>query len=213
MCPDFHLAWRLGLVAVGLALASPLGGCDEDGAGRGASSPSPARQAGHRPAPPPALPGATPVIRHAAQDQTENFALLRQEPEPLPLSIRRILRQPEFGANWALARRLPLKLGRTFWLVPGRDVLCLVYPQSAHNVATACAPTDVALKHGVVAVSLRDAGPVAPAQRLIVGVVPDGVRRVVVRTGSIASSAAIARHTFVIRDTVNRPPDVVFLKR
>jgi hypothetical protein len=113
--------------------------------------------------------------------------------------------------NWALAQRVPLSLRGSFWLVPGRHVLCLLHAITVHEASSACAPTKIALAHGIVAVSLREASAVAPAERLIVGVVPDGVSEAVVHTRGIASRVAIARHLFVLKDSINEPPDVVSL--
>jgi hypothetical protein len=113
--------------------------------------------------------------------------------------------------NWALAQRVPLSLRGSFWLVPGRHVLCLLHAMTVHEASSACAPTKIALAHGIVAVSLREASAVAPAERLIVGVVPDGASEAVVHTRGIASRVAIARHLFVLKDSMNEPPDGVSL--
>jgi hypothetical protein len=113
--------------------------------------------------------------------------------------------------NWALAQRVPLSLRGSFWLVPGRHVLCLLHAITVHEASSACAPTKIALAHGIVAVSLREASAVAPAERLIVGVVPDEASEAVVHTRGIASRVAIARHLFVLKDSINEPPDVVSL--
>lgn len=151
------------------------------------------------------------MVRRVGRREWKHFALLRGEPEPLPLSVRRILRKPAFGVNWALARRLPLSLRESFWLVPGSHTLCLVHAKGVHAVSTACTPTKVALAHGVVFASLREAGPVAPARRQVVGVVPDGTRKAVVHTGKTATKARVRRHLFVIEDSIDQPPDVVSL--
>jgi hypothetical protein len=114
--------------------------------------------------------------------------------------------------SWALAQRLPLPtLHGAYWLVPGRRVLCLLHAEEAHEASSSCASTRDALKHGIVAVSLRDASPATPAQRLSVGVVPDGVRRAIVHTGSRAVPVVVTQHVFVLQDAVREPPDRITL--
>lgn len=212
MSLGLHL--RLGdvaAVAAGLALTAVYVGCGTDeGDTRSPASADIDPSAGRH------VPSASPeelaVIRRIGTNERKHFALLRGKPEPLPLYVRRILRRPSFGVNWDLAHRLPLSLRRSFWLVPGRRHLCLVHTQTNHEVADACAPTGVALKHGITAVSLRDPGAVRPAQRLIVGVAPDGISEAVVHTGKVASRVLIMRHLFVLEDSLSQPPNIVLLK-
>lgn len=204
-----HLA-GVATVAAGLALVGAYAGCGANEGDNGPSAPTEIDSSARRPIPP-VSPQEVAVIRRVGANERKHFALLRGQPEPLPLYVRRILRRPNFGVNWDLAHRLPLSLRRSFWLVPGRRFLCVVYTQTIHEVADACAPTKVALEHGIVAASLRDPGTIGPAQRLIVGVVPDGASEAVVHTGKVASKVSIARHLFVLKDSLGRPPDVVSL--
>jgi len=114
--------------------------------------------------------------------------------------------------NWDLAQRVPVPLRGSFWLIPGRHVLCLLHAETIHEASSACAPTETALAHGVVAASLQEASVAAPARRLIVGVVPDGTTEVVVHTEEMTSRVETAHHIFVKRDSVEKPPDVVSLR-
>lgn len=155
---------------------------------------------------------SAPVTR-AAPAQRERFALLRTRPEGLPAHVRGILRTPIMGMNWALAQRLPVRLPGAYWLVPGRGHLCIVDQGSLGNpgVGTACTPTAEALVHGIASVTVampRDAAHVGQA-RLIVGVVPDGVRRVRVTTRGQVASAAVTGTLFVLRDALAAPPDQI----
>lgn len=212
MSPRLRL--RLGTVAAvvaGLTLLGTFVGCGTNKGDARSSAPTEIDSSAGRPVPP-ASPQEMAVIRRIGTNERKRFTLLRGKPEPLPLYVRRILRRPSFGVNWDLAHRLPLSLRRSFWLVPGRGHLCLVHTETIHEVADACATTGVALKHGIVAVSLRDPGAVRPAQRLIVGVAPDGASEAVVHTGRVASNVAITRHLVVLRDSLSQPPDVVSLK-
>ena len=137
-----------------------------------------------------------------------NFALLRTPPDGIPRDVRQILRVPVSGMKWSLARRIPVSLPGTYWLVPGAKHLCLVAttPDSP-AVGTVCATANQALRHGVANTSLD---PVS-GKRLIVGVVPDGTRTVRIRSGASTTSARVRHGTFVLRDSVSAPPDRVTL--
>jgi hypothetical protein len=126
--------------------------------------------------------------------------------------VRRIVRKPAYGLNLTMGHRLRLPMQDRYWLVPGRHVLCLIYAQTKHEVSSSCAPTKVALRHGIVASSFREADGAAPAERVIVGVVPDGTRDAVVHTGKTTVTVAITRHIFVLKDSVSEPPDLVSLR-
>jgi hypothetical protein len=183
-----------------VALAGPVG-CGSAGGDRSAQA-----ERTSPPSPPPA------GVRHAGRVERAHFALLRTRPEPLPASVRRILRRPDYGMSWDLAQRLPLATLRgAYWLIPGRRVLCLLHAQGRHEASSSCAPIRVALAHGIIAVSLREAGPASPAQRLTVGVMPDGVHRAVVHTGAHATTVAVTQHLLVLRDAEDAPPDRVTL--
>lgn len=205
------LSASVGLVIAGLALAGIGAGC---GTGQKRDSPQSSARAravaASRPAPPPDSEVTNPV--HSVDSaQRDHFALLRGVPEPLPPSVRRILRKPTYGMNWDLAQRVPVGLQGSFWLIPGRGVLCLLHAETIHEASSACAPTKTALAHGIVGASLRERHSEVPAERLIVGVVPDGATEAVVHTGKVASKVAIAHHLFVLRDSMEEPPEVVSL--
>ncbi len=201
---------RASVATVGLALASMIAGCGEGHGKHGHPPPAISVGASTAPRPQPSS-DTSKVIRSVDRNQRDHFALLREGPEPLLPSIRRILRKPTYGMNWDLAQRVPLSLQGSFWLVPGRHTLCLLHAETLHDVSSACATTKVALNHGVVTVSLREATAGAPAERLIVGVVPDGISEVVVHTRRVASRVAVVDHVFVRRDAINEPPDLVSL--
>ncbi len=202
----------VGLVMTGLALAGISAGCGGQRSTPASSSTRAKASTVSRLAPPP-LPEATTPIHNVNRAQRSHFALLRGEPEPLPPSIRRILRRPTFGMNWDLAQRVPISLRGSFWLIPGRHVLCLLHAETIHEASSACAPTKTAFAHGVVAASLQEASAGTPAKRLIVGVVPDGTTEAVVHTGGMVSRIAITHNLFVLEDSTKEPPDVVSLSR
>lgn len=210
---QLRLLASVGLGIAGLTLAGMCSGC---GAGQGkedSSNLSTARIRGSATSnlASQLFSGVTRSVHRIDRTQRNNFALLRGAPEPLPPSVRRVLRKPTYGMNWDLAQRVPLSLREPFWLIPGRHVLCLLHVDTAHEASSACAPTKTARAHGVVTISLREARASVPAERLIVGVVPDGTVEAVVHTGIIATRTSIAHHVFTISDSIEDPPDVVLL--
>jgi hypothetical protein len=203
----------VGFAMAGLALASLSLGCGEgrvndpphaSATAKAATTSSPA-------VPPSARP--TSPIHSVDRTQRKHFAWLRGEPEPLPPSIRRVLRKSTYGMNWKLAQKVPIPLQGSFWLIPGRHILCFLHAETIHEASSTCAPTKAALRHGVTIASLREARAGTQAKRLIVGVVPDGTAEAVIHTGGTASSRAIAHHLFVLRDSVKLPPNVISLRR
>jgi hypothetical protein len=208
-----RLSASVGLVMAGLALAGLSAGCGQGQSNDPYPSSTMAKAStASRPAPPPFSETTNPV-RSVNRSQRSHFALLRGVPEPLPPSVRRILKRPTYGMNWDLAQRVPLSLRGPFWLIPGRHVLCLLHEETAHEASSACAPTKTALAHGIVAASLRQGSTAGAAERLIVGVAPDGVSKAVIHTEQITSRVAIAHHLFVLEDSVEEPPKVVSLIR
>jgi hypothetical protein len=207
-----RLSTIVGLVMLGLALAGISAGCGGQGNAPASSSTRANASTVSRPAPPP-LSGGTGPVHSVNRAQRNHFALLRGVPEPLPPSVRRILRKPTFGMNWDLAQRVPVSLRGSFWLIPGRHVLCLLHAETVHEASSACAPAKTAFAHGVVAASLREASAGVPAKRLIVGVVPDGTTGAVIHTGRMTSRVAIAHNLLVLRDSMEESPDAVSLNR
>lgn len=138
-----------------------------------------------------------------------NFALLRTPPDGIPPDVRRILSVPVPGMRWDLARRIPVSLPGAYWLAPGTEALCIVAttPESP-AVGTVCAKVNQALRQGVTNASLDPTS----GRRVILGVVPDGTRTALVRTDAATASASVHRGSFVLRDSVDGPPDEVTLR-
>lgn len=158
------------------------------------------------------------VVRRAETRQATRFALLRTPPEGLPRRTQRILRAPIVGMSWRLAQRIPVALPGAYWLVPGNRHLCVVSQQDEDvaGVGTNCATTADALSHGVASITVSPPGtatraPTAGA-RLIVGVVPDGIRKAHVDTRDTSATLPVVDGVFVLRDGVAAPPDVITLR-
>lgn len=104
--------------------------------------------------PPFSEPRSVAAIQHIQSQQLTNFGIFRTPPEGLPGPVRQILRQPTYGASWALAQRLPIENARPMWIVPGNHVICMVERQTRQAVGVGCFTTKDALDHGVVAITL-----------------------------------------------------------
>lgn len=138
-----------------------------------------------------------------------NFALLRTPPDGIPAGVMRTLNVPIPGMRWSLARQIPVNLPGKYWLAPGVSDLCIVATTPASPaVGTVCASVEEALRHSIANVALDKRS----GKRLIVGVAPDGTRTVLVRSGVSTSSTRVRGGTFVIRDSVSTPPDLLTLR-
>jgi hypothetical protein len=153
----------------------------------------------------------TPITREPPQ-QTRYFALLRVPPEGLPALARSELRHPTFGLNWNLARSVPVPKNTPgeYWIVPGNGYVCTIWQVGNRSVtSTACATNQQAQVDGLLAINLEEP-PGKPGHRLIVGVAPDGIRKVLVETaGSTATSTVGKYGVYILSDKVMNPPDRV----
>lgn len=153
-------------------------------------------------------PEGVAVINRVETRQLSAFSLLRSHPEGLPPSLLKTLRHPIFGENFALAQQLPIPLRRRFWLVPGREKICIVNRNVENTIETTCTSTAEALKRGLTTTTL--AQPLhshASAPRVIVGVAPNGPGEVEIRTGRVIVRATVKHNVFVVRDQSRNPPD------
>lgn len=179
--------WRLGLL-LALVLMASMTACSTRQATSDRAAPSG---------------GISPLL-------SANFALLDAPPDGIPLSIGRALDKSVPEISWKLARRIPVSLIGNYWLVPGARKICVVAaaPGSA-SVGAVCASVTQALHHGVASTSLDPAS----GRRVIVGAVPTQIRSVIVRSGTVTTSASAFHGHFVLCDTVAVPPDELTLRR
>jgi hypothetical protein len=159
----------------------------------------------------PTGPASVAVIEDTEAQQLTAFAALRSSPEGMPADLRKILRHPVFGVNFALAQRLPVPLRHRYWVIPGRGTICLI-ARTAKGMAAelTCSSTAQILQEGLVATTL--AQPLrsrAPAPRLIIGMAPDGENKALIRTGKETVTAEIDKGVFVMRDRAADPPDSI----
>jgi hypothetical protein len=147
--------------------------------------------------------------------QFVNFALLRTRPEGLPVSVRQILQTPRFGMRWALAQRMPVDVPGDYWLVPGAGYLCIVdHTPASAGIGTVCARTAQVIDQGMATVAIPRRADLAPtgASRLIVGIAPDGARRVYIHTRGAVATVPVVNGQFVRRDAATVPPDSLSLR-
>ena len=139
-----------------------------------------------------------------------HFAVGREPRGDFPLVDRRnLFGALGFNVDWEGARRVPVHRSGTYWLVPGTAHLCIVaVPGGSQSVGVVCADKDQALHHGVMYTRLDQRS----ESRLMVGVVPEGVRAAMVRTGDSVEGVKVHDGLFVRLDSVMRPPDVVILR-
>ena len=101
-------------------------------------------------------------------------------------------------------------------MLPAYGSVCLVDHQKGDTTAAVtCTSVAQALKHGVVTASIAEKTSIfSRARRFIVGVVPNHVSKVRVKTSGDGSAVVrVVRNTFVLRDSVSRPPESVELLR
>jgi hypothetical protein len=155
---------------------------------------------------------SAPVIQHLQSDQRAHFAVLRTLPEGLPRAVRKILRQPNFGASWALAQRLTIDIPIQVWVVPGQGFLCIIDRQAESVVGVGCTPTRNARRHGLTTTLLD---PPSSSQgygrRFTFGLAPDGTREMLVETHGSMTTTPVKNGVFLLRDRAMDPPSRVKL--
>lgn len=192
--------WQLGLLlAFMLSVSLTACGTDRSRSGQAPTRTSQTSNGTLRPAP----------DGHLSHVLSANFVLLRTPPDGVPPKVRRALSDPVPGMSWSLARRVPVSETSTYWLVPGAKDLCVVAttPMSP-AIGTVCTSVNQALRHGIANTSLD---PIS-GRRIIVGVVPEGTRTVLVRSGTSTASVQARHGHFVLRDSVSLPPDQLILR-
>jgi hypothetical protein len=156
-------------------------------------------------------PFSLPVVQHVDHDQATTFSSLRTPPEGLPMRVRRIMRnQPSFGMNWNLAQGVSTTWDGELWLVPGTKFLCILWLSTSSLLRQGCAPTQIAISHGlaVVALTADPRNSASEGSRAIIGIAPDGATQVLVHTGeSIVRRAVGDEGVFTLRDSIDSPPD------
>lgn len=210
------VSWRACVSSLAaLALLVSAGACGTNEAERSTAAQAPAGPMSTPVAPAADAAPAGRVLARLDRRQRSSFALLRTPPEPLPERTRQILSRPMVGMNWDLAQRIPVALPGAYWLVPGVGYLCIVSQTPANaGVGTICAKTRQVLHDGFasVAITPADRTPEGRPSRLIVGVAPDGTRKVLIHTRGSVATAPVADGLFVHRDAVGITSDFLTLR-
>jgi len=134
----------------------------------------------------------------------------------LPISLMQALeRSSPYGVNWQLAQSLP---GAPWpaWIAPGRGHVCLAQQETPQSgIGQTCAPLRNVLKEGVFITTLSASSKRRrPAQRVVIGVVPDGTRAVRVHTpGSAPALSTVQQNVFALRDGARDPAEGLALLR
>ena len=102
-----------------------------------------------------------------------------------------------FGANPALARSVSEPRGQLssglVSVVPAHGAVCLRVPIGRDIAQWWCQPLAAATRGGLLA-AIRPAGPLRASDQLIVGLVPDGVRNVLITSADGAAHLIAVRH-------------------
>jgi hypothetical protein len=151
---------------------------------------------------------ASPPIPRAVRNA---FAPFRSSPEPLPAAVALMLAGQPSSVNARAAQRLRAPDGVTVWAVPSARAICLVSQESAEApVAQTCTATRRAMANGVFFTTLAANGAAPATTRLVMGLVPDRVRRVRIHTaGAATTTATVTSNTFTLSDRVNQPAEQI----
>jgi hypothetical protein len=148
----------------------------------------------------PAVAVATVTTIAAVQPkQRRAFAVLRMPSRaPAPAKQAAILRvlsaSRPLGVNLSLAREVRTRVGEDAWVVPGDGFVCVVRDLTA---TAGCNTTRETIAHGM---SLLETRPLAPRDHLLLGVVPDDVRRVrVVSDRGVVATVPVSRNVYAYR--------------
>ena len=157
--------------------------------------------------------GKVPTSRDDALDPTSrlraSFPLLRAPADGIPREVWRSAHRSLHRMRWDQAHRIPVSSSEPYWLVPGDKAICVItLTRAPRSIGVVCAPVAQALRHGVAYTSLRP----GPRKRTIVGVAPEGFRRVTVRSPETSTSVRIrALGVFTLRDAVMEGPELFVL--
>ena len=153
--------------------------------------------------------GSVPVVGQIEQSLAKSFAIFRTSPEGLPAAVTKTLRVPTYGMNWHLAQLIPVSTVNSFWAVPGRDVICIVSRQAEGIVSSNCARTAHAITHGITATFLKAGGSSQDANRLIVGIAPDGVAAMKLYSNGKMTTVPVFGGAFTLEDAIRAVPERV----
>lgn len=140
------------------------------------------------------------------------FAILQESRRPLPKGLLPIA--PSQNRQIVLSRGWPVltMLERQVWAAPIGHRLCLIDHSGSDGTGVTCATVTRVLQHGITSAFLREGTQGSPADRSIVGLVPDGAARVRLLTpGYQPAVVPVRRNVFVLHDRVPEPPETVEL--
>jgi hypothetical protein len=174
------LALRAALVLVLSAALAAAGArlTTGTGTGTGAGAPAGTSRVAR------AIPGLHAAeIRAVPAAEATRFAILRSPRSRADAFVPLRAGSGPFGANPALARAVREPRGGLssglVSVVPAHGAVCLRVPVGGVVVQWWCQPTAAAAR-GLLLGAVRPAGPLRASRQLLVGLVPDGVRNVVV---------------------------------
>jgi len=151
-----------------------------------------------------------PEIHSVPAAEAASFAILRRPLRPSDAFVAIHPGPGPLGANPSLARTLHEAAGGMsagiVSVVPANGALCLRVPYTSGGAQWFCQPLAVA-REGKLVMALRPPGRLRAGDQLLIGLVPDGVRAVTVRTAA-GSSAIVPVRSNVYDVQISSPRKV-----
>lgn len=146
----------------------------------------------------------------ALRSLRQHFAIFTTLPEYPSEDIAGAAAQTGLQLTKGIAQRL-LGSSQEVWAIPGPKSVCMFIQESINGpVGSSCSENQHAIKVGLFIASLSSTSPSQGPSRLVVGLVPDGVQQVAVRTpGFEDSTVAVVDNTFTLRDRIAGPPEAL----
>lgn len=140
-----------------------------------------------------------------------HFSILRDSNSEVPESVVQQMGSLAPKPDLSRARLVYSDLLRRTWAVPTAQRICLI-DESKKEVGASCGGIGRVLKQGITITLLDDPGPGTPAERSIIGLVPNGVRQVQVLTPGYRSHLVqVQENVFVLTDQIPEPPEWIEL--
>lgn len=155
------------------------------------------------------------ALRQQHEDELEPLALTQGKPEPMPLSMRRVVIEtigpaPQLDLEFDQAQYVRTPEGAGLWVVEGRGVTCAFRDETG---TSSCGTTIETRRRGLLLATYRLNGriPHRIKQFTLLGIAPNDVTAVLVTSGGIARTIPVQNHLYAA--SADRPVKVLRLIR
>jgi hypothetical protein len=139
----------------------------------------------------------------------QGFALFRSRPDALPLEVLQDLQVASKPTDLSLVQRLRVAGGPVWALVSGSSV-CLLAVEPSGSIASSCSALRRVINRGTL-MTVLGAQP-GLGHRRVIGLVPDGASKVLVKTpGSRSANASVNQNAFQVLDRIRQPAEEIVL--